>query len=140
MTPEARLVAAIAEEATSRIARGVVRDIQQLKDLHSGDDSGLENTWDEICVQIQGTESIFWDMYDQMVRDLVEAHIDKAPVTDLQAIWLQTDPGEDWIIDVDQDASEIPWDPADVVRYIVHAVYDLAGSWSNHRIRKFQGG
>jgi hypothetical protein len=137
VTPESRLIAKIAEESTVRISRRVVRDLQQLKEVASGDDSGLENLWDEICVQRQGEESVFWDAYDQTVWTLVAAQLDKTPVTELQAIWLQTDEGENWLIDSDEHSRHIPWSPADVGEYIVHAVYELAGSWSNHRIREF---
>jgi len=32
----------------------------------------LVNVWDEICVQVQGEHSAFWDAYDQTARDMKE--------------------------------------------------------------------
>jgi hypothetical protein len=139
MTPESRLISAFARKSTERFSRRVVRELQQIKDLLSGDDSGLENVWDEICVQIQGQESFFWSAYDETVRAVVVAMLDKVPITELQVVWFQTDAGEEWLEDSDRRNPETPWNRDDVVEYIVAAVYDLAANWSNRRIRAYLG-
>ena len=38
----------------------------------SGEDSGLNNLWDEICVQVQGEQSIFFDSYVSYLFDIIE--------------------------------------------------------------------
>jgi hypothetical protein len=68
---EASIVREVANQASRRIARKVTAVLQRMKDTLSGDDSGLETTWDEICVQVQYEESVLWDIYDTTVRDLV---------------------------------------------------------------------
>jgi hypothetical protein len=57
------IVRAVAQKAAQRIAHKVIAELQLMTDKLSGDDSELETTWDEICVQVQGEESIFWECY-----------------------------------------------------------------------------
>ncbi|MBI2320562.1 MAG: hypothetical protein HYU88_00290 [Chloroflexi bacterium] len=65
MASQSDLIAQLAERASKRIARRTVVALQRMKDgLQSGEDSGLRNLWDEICVQMQGQQSVFWDLYD----------------------------------------------------------------------------
>ena len=60
-----RLLAKFAEPICRRIAYSVRRELQSWDktSMQSGDDSGLKNLWDEICVQAKGEQSIFWEMY-----------------------------------------------------------------------------
>ena len=64
------IVLSLASDAGSRLAREAQRSLHSLRDgLHSGEDSGLETTWEEICVQVQGGEmSIHWDTYEHVAR------------------------------------------------------------------------
>lgn len=138
MTPEARLVAKIAGESTERILRSVVLDLQRMKDsLLSGGDSGLASTWDEICVQAREGESFYWDAYEETIRAFIQESLKKVSENELQAMWLQTDAGFDWRWDHDEDVGEIPWDLHDVVGYVMEELFQLAGRWSNRRIRGF---
>ena len=59
------LILELGEYHANEIAKRVVKWLQILKGncLLSGDDSGLEATWDEICVQVQDEPSHFWDIY-----------------------------------------------------------------------------
>jgi hypothetical protein len=47
--------------------------------LQSGVDSGLTNTWEEICVQVQGEQSVLWDAYDVTVRQIVSMEVTALP-------------------------------------------------------------
>jgi hypothetical protein len=74
---ESAVIRAFAEEICQRLTRKMIDRLQEMKDgLQSGDGSGLENTWDEICVQIQYEQSIYWDAYDSTVRQMVEAVVE----------------------------------------------------------------
>ncbi|WP_198596018.1 hypothetical protein, partial [Vibrio breoganii] len=45
--------------------------IQKLKSEHfyiSGDDTALENTWEEFCAQVQREHSLYWETYLQHVQ------------------------------------------------------------------------
>jgi hypothetical protein len=51
---ESAVIRAFAEEICQRLTRKMIDRLQEMKDgLQSGDGSGLENTWDEIRVQVQ---------------------------------------------------------------------------------------
>ena len=81
----------------------------------SGDDSELDTTWDEICVQVQDEESVFWDVYDEIVRDMVRAHVAELPKFEREAIWFQTDAGIDWACDEPEDRNSYPVTDDDIV-------------------------
>ena len=59
------------------------------------DDSGLRNSWEEICIQVQGERSLLWDMYDDVVQGMAKGFCDELSSDEMSAIWLQTDSGVD---------------------------------------------
>ena len=113
-----RLIAKFAEPICRRVAYGTRRELQSWDDtsMQSGDDSGLKNLWDEICVQAQGEQSIFWEMYVDLIDSCIERRADKLKPHELMAIWWQK---EDLENDMDSfsitKASEDdePWDSDD---------------------------
>lgn len=135
---EARIVEAVAEEAANSVCRKVIRELQSMKDTLSGEDSGLENTWDEICAQIQYEPSIYWDAYDETVRAIVFRHVRALKAHQSDAVWLQTREGSDWIDEEPEDREEIEDMHSDVTEYILDEyVYEQAGKWSNARIESY---
>ena len=63
---ETRIVQALAESVCQHVSDKTIRALQGMTDanmLLSGDDSGLINVWEEICVQLQNEESFYWDTY-----------------------------------------------------------------------------
>lgn len=99
-----RIIAWIARRECQRIAGKVLRGLQRItKGMQSGDDSGLANLWDEVCVQVQGQESGMWDYYWEMMRDMIEKQVDTLSAELTEAIWLQTEEGSDWASDRDSD-------------------------------------
>lgn len=54
---ESAIVRAVAQKAANWVTRRAIRELQQLRDTLSGDDSGLKTTWDEICAQVQLSRS-----------------------------------------------------------------------------------
>ena len=68
MKIEKDLLKKFAKEIAIRIAKKTILALQKIENTLSGDDSGLKNTWDEICVQIQYEESLFWSAYDETVQ------------------------------------------------------------------------
>ncbi|MDP2948406.1 MAG: hypothetical protein Q8P22_02570 [Chloroflexota bacterium] len=133
-----RIIAWISERECKRIARRVLRDLQGItQGMQSGDDSGLANLWDEVCVQVQGQESGMWDYYVEMMREMVEQQIRLLSVELTKAIWLQTDNGSHWDFDEDEPA-DIDYSEDDIVDYILNEfVLKLAADWKNQRIEKF---
>lgn len=91
-----RIIAWIAKRECRRIAGKALRDLQRTtKGMQSGDDSGLANLWDEVCVQVQGEESAMWEIYLDTMSRMIEKQVDTLIVELRKAIWLQTDNGFD---------------------------------------------
>jgi len=135
---ESTIVCAVAQEAARRTTRQIITELQRMKNTLSGDDSELKTIWDEICVQVQDEESGSWDAYDETVRSIVSAYIDKLPKHEREAIWLQTDAGSDWRYKEPEEREASPVCDDDIVEYLTRDyVYVEAGSWSNARVRAY---
>jgi hypothetical protein len=121
-----------AATVAKRVARRVVRTLIGMREgLQSGDDSGLVNVWEEICVQVQDEESFFWEAYDHTVRSMVGGEVEGLPRPVLVALWQWLDSiGE---VRDDDDAYCLD----DVTEYVVREVYRMAEEWSNRRIRAY---
>jgi hypothetical protein len=133
------IVSAVAQAAAQRITRKAIRTLQGIKEKLSGDDSELKTTWDEICVQVQGEESIFWDSYDETARSIVTGCVSELPKHEREAIWLQTDAGIDWDCEKPEDRETYPVVHQDVVEYLVcKYIYAAAADWSNARIETYK--
>lgn len=141
--PESRLLSSIAEGYARRLVRRVIRQLQSL----DGDstmlpqDTGLSNIWDEVCLQVQSGESTWWDVYLVAISDYFTAELEDVPPTHEQAMWLQTDRGEDWLMaawgeeEAGEPVVEIPIDRSHVVEWLGALLLQEAASWSNRRIR-----
>ena len=166
-----KIITAIAEKACEQVAIAVIKVLRADKESRlSGDDSGLQNVWDEICVQIRGESSIYWDDYLDTAKRIIKAEVSNLDKSEIEAIWLQTDNGEDWDRDnqseeeaniVNNGASEFPfieiisdheltenkipesveYDMEDIAEYIWdNYVYDKAKDFTNKRIQKYLDG
>jgi|PlaIllAssembly_1097288.scaffolds.fasta_scaffold497000_2 hypothetical protein len=108
--------------------------------LSSGDDSGLKNIWDEVCVQVQHDQSLLWDYYVEDISIIIAEHLNEAPEFLQEAMWLQTEAGSDWACD--SDDSDEPEDPSicknELVNFILNEyVLTKAGEWKNKDIRNY---
>lgn len=77
--------------------------------LLSGDDSVLTNVWEEVCVQVQGEQSFYWDTYLDVIDDLLTGFVEELSPQDRLALWLRTEAGYDWLDEVkrsDADGNE----------------------------------
>ena len=62
------------------ISDKVIQELIELTDkdfLLSGDDSKLENLWEEICIQKQVEESFHWDAYDNTIENFIRDEFEK---------------------------------------------------------------
>lgn len=134
-----QIVADLAEAACTSICRRAIRALQGVTDaVLSGDDSGLVNAWDEVCVQVQGELSFFWEHYLETIEATIRPDIEALPKHVAQAIWLQTPRGMDWVLDGDADR-ELVIDREDIVEHVLSCVWSAADDWSNARIREYLG-
>lgn len=132
-----QLIAEIAQRKIDRLVRQTVDYLQAIRSTLSGDDSGLRDAWDEICVQVQFHESASWEAYEATVNQFVEGAVQELAPIDLRLLWLQTDAGWAWLYDHRDTTAEIPAETESVVDLLMQAVRDKAGDWSNTRIRRY---
>lgn len=94
------------------------------------------NAWDEICVQVQGKESVVWDTYLETIRSFIHHEIEKLDIQTKHAVWLQIDVGMDW--KTDSEHKNVPtFCMDDIVKYILNGfVLPEAGNWTNRRIKR----
>lgn len=134
--PASEIVSKLGASVLNRLVRGVIRDLQAMKDaLTSGDDSGLESTWDEVCVQVQYQESVCWELYLETIETCAVARVDELPELMLQAAWLGTPQGEDWSWEEEDEREAFGVCTDDIVQSVVDRVLARADDWSNPRIR-----
>ena len=136
---ESVIVRELAESVCRRVARRAIRALQGMTGhLLSGDGSGLRNAWDEICVQVQFEESVYWDAYEQTVEATVAGFVDELPDFECDAVWLQTRAADDWDGKDEGRRDPYPVIRSDVVAHIVEQyLYYEADRWSNPQIKQY---
>ena len=136
---EWRIVRRLAEQVCQRVTRRVIRALREIVDgLQSGDDSSLANVWEEICVQVQGEQSVLWGAYDVTVRQIVSTEVTALPEHERDAVWLQTPEGEEWDAEEEDERTKSPVTGDNIIDYLTNDyVYSAAANWSNPRIRKY---
>jgi len=74
---EYQLLYDLSEYYSQITAKRVIKSLQSLRRncLLSGNESGLETTWDEICVQVQTELSIYWDVYVETIRNCIRIEL-----------------------------------------------------------------
>ena len=134
-----RTDAGAADHLCRSVAAKVISDLQEITDRLFGDESGLENLWEEICVQRQADLSVAWDTYEETVSALIEAHLEDLSGLDREAIWRQTDAGIEWECEnLEQDEFAPPASLRDITRFIAERhVFGHADRFSNDRIVAF---
>lgn len=132
-----------------KISKNTIKTLKKMSSGLSDDILGLNNIWEEICVQMQYDYSYFWDEYEDIVRGLIEENVLNLKDYELAAIWSQSDQGSEWlspmrIIHVEDvnncngEEPDLPILSDDVVSFIMHDyIYKTAIEFSNARIKKF---
>jgi hypothetical protein len=136
---ESLIVQAVAMEACERITRKTIRVLQKMDHcLMAGDDSGLTSTWDEVCVQIQGQESVQWNAYESTIESILTAEFEKLTYHEQDAIWLQTDEGENWTYGDEDRRGPAPRPADDSVEFLMRKfLFSKAADWTNKRISQY---
>ena len=140
MSRETSVISDFAEVIAGKIVRRAIAWLQSYPAELSGHDSELRNVWDEICAQVQGEQSFFWDAHVDTIDQFLYPAMEELKPHELNALWLQTDSGADW--SVEEGDGERQQDPpvcdTEVVDWLrSHHVLRIAGEWSNPSIRAF---
>lgn len=137
---EYRITCDLAEALRRRLVRGCIRDLQRLQDeyLRLGDDSGLRNVWDEICVQQQLDHSFSWRAYLATIDVFIDDRVEDLKPYELDALWLLTREGDDWDNQLEEDRSSYPVFRSDITAYLQGEVLSQAVNWNNERITRYR--
>ena len=105
MRIEQHIVAAWARQLSDKLIKDSIAALEQMdaNEMLSGDDSGLKNVWEEICVQVQQEESIFWDAYLETMEGLLTGFVELLDRDARMALWAVTDEGSDYVDDHQAD-------------------------------------
>lgn len=136
---ESEVVRELADRICQRLTRRTIAGLQKMRNgLLSGEGSGLQNTWDEICAQLQLELSLSWDLYDEVVRDLSKSEIEQLQPYEREAIWFQTSEGDRWLSNDGSARDGYPVLIDDIVEYFLSEhLYRAATNWNNRRIREY---
>jgi hypothetical protein len=129
---------------TQQILAAVMGDLQRLggDSLLSGEDSGLENVWEEICVQVQAEESAYGDAYRQTVETFIELHLNGLEHEAKVALWSVTDNGWSWIYDHHEDEDgylSAPVDESEIVQDLWDKLLTKAEYFTNPNVSRYVG-
>lgn len=130
---ESQIVKAVAKRAAQLVTQGTIATLKDMTDTMSGDDSGLETTWEEICVQVQYQQSNYWETYEETIRGLVGQFLAKLENHELAAIWIVLDPESMR----DSPGGEFFLDAEEIIDDLFKDVIREAGEYSNSRIRQY---
>jgi hypothetical protein len=127
------LVSQFARPIRSRIVNKVVRQLRKQPSMIH-----LNSAWDDICVQVQAVESLYWENYLDTVDGFVHSEVSALLPYELKAVWLESEEGEEWAYGVDAlDYEHIPAAEYQVVRHVVAETLSLAGRYTNASIRSY---
>lgn len=143
MTVEERLIATWARKIAQQLADETIAQLQGMRDRLSGDDSGLENAWEEICVQVQGEESTFWASYEDVIDTCVDQRLEGYEQHEKVALWFATEDSWEWLEGHrarDLDVNSVPVDLSAITAAIRRQVLQAASDFENDRIYRFLWG
>jgi hypothetical protein len=138
MTVDERLIFYWAKNVRDDLVTKTMNFLIQQNDLTSGDDTCLENNWEEYCVQVQDEKSIAWDDYQDHIEMLLRGYFEELPEMKQLTLWLYCDAGIDWYFDENraQDVvvEDVPIMFDDCLREFMSAVNELAMDYNNENI------
>ena len=133
----------------AHIVRATARDPKKYQDnLPSGPDSGLKNVWEEICVQVQGEQSFFWNVYRDMAIGHLAVRVRALPAIKQRLLWIGSPGGMDWIDEHDEsEDNTVPGttvpigDPNEIANWLFDEhLIPLADRYGNRRIERYLEG
>jgi hypothetical protein len=69
----------------------------------SGDDSPLENVWEEFKDQVQNGESFYWDAYEETFLGICGAYVKELSSFEFRLLWYWTQGYVDWNEDREEE-------------------------------------
>jgi len=104
-----------ANQVAKKITKKVQYSLEKQKNLTSGDDTCLQNNWEEYCMQVQYEESIAWDIYIEQIQLLMKQFFDELTIEEQMTLWLESEEGQDWYwIDNNSNNDEFQYSDAPI--------------------------
>jgi hypothetical protein len=134
-----RMLSEFADKLCKKITNQTISDLRAMKDcLLSGDDSSLNNVWDEICVQVQYEESVFWDSYLDVISSMIKKRMAPLETYEKMAIWWQKGNPEDALEENEDDFNSFFFDEDESCDYIINNyILSSAADYTNQAIRTY---
>ncbi len=128
---QSELLTLLNQIAIERIAKKVINQLKKLKKdvLLSGMDSGLINTWDEICVQVQTEYSTEWFAYESTIENIINNCLKAEPDAIKQLI--------SYMSILNEQPDDITYFSEYAIRSIFDEVISIAMNFSNKRINAY---
>lgn len=130
-----------AQQLQAECSEQVIAQFEGMRESMLSGDSGLLNTWEEICAQVQGEESSDWDTYTGMIEDFILANVKQLPKSAQLALWAQTETGWDWIYDhfaEDDSYDNAPLDFESITQLIKGAVLSEAADYESPTLYRYR--
>lgn len=119
------------QDCTRQISNNVILELKKMRDpmyLLSGEDSGLKNVWEEVCAQVQGEKSYFWESYEETIDNCVLLELKNLP-DEIRGV-LDYIARENFVDILDDE-------PQSVIADIVNQILQEAEEHTNERIRRY---
>ena len=142
MSSEDKLIYQLYEYHSSRIVNKVMFSLRKLKEgkLLSGDDSELLNVWDEICVQVQGENSIYWNVYEETINMFIKYYVEKEPIEIKYLLsYYDTDSYPDKNSTETNNEIKLVYNEGYIIDTLFTKILGLAVDYTNARISNYLG-
>lgn len=133
-----QLLLALSSMHVDKITAAIIDQLKTLTDenfLLSGEDSGLKNTWEEICVQAQGQTSIYWEIYVETINNFIVDEFNKQPHAVQILVSYIGSIDSEYAYGEDEDPYCIFHDAA--IKEIMDALMMKAGNYDNRNISRY---
>lgn len=141
MTVQDKLLYFWAQEVGKNIVNQTIEFLKKQKNLTSGDDTCLENNWEEYCMQVQYEESIAWDAYMAHIEALFERYFSELSKAEQLTLWLESEDGRDWYYDNEKN-DDFKYEQApvwfeDCVKDLMSKLNEMAINYESENITNY---
>lgn len=130
---ESNILSELIDKHIQTIVNKVVFQIRRLpKDaMISGDDSGLKNMWDELCVQVQDNHFQNWNLLDDFVEGICKDKYQELPYPIQCALSYKACELNEVAYESDTVFPEL------IIEMLKEKVYEYAMNYENLQIREY---
>ena len=133
---ERRILRNVASVLCKQLADQAIEDLEALPATLSGEDSGLADVWEELCVQVQTEQSFYWDTYLTMLDETIEARVSALPKPFQDALSAATEDGDDWLDE--PNGRSIPLFTTAMGALVREQGMELAGDYESASIERYK--